>query len=145
VVARAATPLPGATPAPGSPGRGPLPRAARAVSIADVDEPIPLTWILRSGVVIGLVFIAAIALAIAAHCGATDQAAKPPGTRAESGSAAGAGAKPEAAGGEADAKPDPAESGARPAASPGEPAPTRPAAKPAPPVKHAPPARAHRQ
>jgi serine/threonine-protein kinase len=51
-----------------------LPRAVRAVSLADVADPIPLTWIVRSGVVIGLVIIAAIALAIGAHCRGTERA-----------------------------------------------------------------------
>jgi Protein kinase domain len=50
----------------------PLPLGRRAVSLADVSEPIPLTWIIRSGVVIGLVIVGAIVLAIAAHCGGSE-------------------------------------------------------------------------
>jgi eukaryotic-like serine/threonine-protein kinase len=46
-----------------------LPRAIRAVSLADAGEPIPLSWIVRSGVLIGLVIIAAVVLALATHCG----------------------------------------------------------------------------
>jgi serine/threonine-protein kinase len=45
-----------------------LPRTARPVSLADVGEPIPLSWIERSGMVIALLIIAAMALAIVAHC-----------------------------------------------------------------------------
>ena len=55
----------------------PVPRTIRAVSLGDAGEPIPLTWIVRSGAVIGLVIIAAIALAIAAHCGGSEPARKP--------------------------------------------------------------------
>ena len=47
---------------------GQLPRAARAMTFVDTTEPIPLTWIVRSGVVIAAVMIGAIALAIGAHC-----------------------------------------------------------------------------
>jgi hypothetical protein len=53
----------------------PLPRAMRAVSLAEVSEPIPLTWIVRSGVLIGLVIIAAVVLALATHCGASGPSA----------------------------------------------------------------------
>jgi len=58
----------------------PLPRGTRAVSLADVSEPIPLTWIIRSGVVIGLVIVGAIVLAIAAHCGGSESTPTPPST-----------------------------------------------------------------
>jgi hypothetical protein len=81
--ARLATPVPGtmmaATPPPGTMGSlpaassslevTPMPRASRMVSLADVSEPIPLTWIVRSGVLVGLVIVGAIVLAIATHCG----------------------------------------------------------------------------
>jgi tRNA A-37 threonylcarbamoyl transferase component Bud32 len=78
--ASAATPLPSAAPAIAAAA---MPRAARVVTLADMTEPIPLTWIVRSGVVIGLVIIAAIALAIGAHCrgaepGARSAASSPP-------------------------------------------------------------------
>jgi hypothetical protein len=56
----------------------PLPRGSRAGSLADVSEPIPLTWIIRSGVVIGLVIVGAIVLAIAAHCGGSESTASLP-------------------------------------------------------------------
>jgi hypothetical protein len=55
-----------------------LPRAIRAVSLAEVGEPIPLTWIVRSGVVIGLVIVAAIVLAIAARCSGSSSSSRPP-------------------------------------------------------------------
>jgi serine/threonine-protein kinase len=72
-----ATPMPGAAGSPAAPGSrelAPLPRAARAVALADAAEPIPLSWIVRSGVVIGLVIVVAIALAIAARCTASEPA-----------------------------------------------------------------------
>ena len=88
---RVTTPVPGAisagvpTPvsgtaetAPVSLAMAPLPPATRAVSLADVSEPIPLTWIVRSGVVVGLVIIGAIVLAIAAHCGGSEPSSTPP-------------------------------------------------------------------
>ncbi len=56
----------------------PLPLGSRAVSLADVSEPIPLTWIIRSGVVIGLVIVGAIVLAIAARCGGSESTSSPP-------------------------------------------------------------------
>jgi serine/threonine-protein kinase len=70
-----ATPLAGpAVQTPTSPGpsgafaAAPLPRPARMVSLAEVSEPIPLTWIVRSGLVIGVVIVAAIALALVKQC-----------------------------------------------------------------------------
>jgi eukaryotic-like serine/threonine-protein kinase len=135
--AAAATPVPGATPAAAASA---LPRAARAVSLADVTEPIPLTWIVRSGVVIGLVIIAAIALAIGAHCrgsepSATSAASAPPAApdaKAESGGKPELGAKPEPSGAaEPAARPD---GEARPEGS-GKPEPAakdEPAGKPEP-------------
>jgi hypothetical protein len=66
-----------------------LPRAARAVSFADVGDPIPLTWIVRSGVVIGAVLIGAIALSIGAHCRGDDSA-----MHGTAGSAVGSGSTP---------------------------------------------------
>jgi Protein kinase domain len=48
-----------------------LARAKRAVSLADVVEPIPKTWIVRSGVFVALVIVGAIVLAIATHCGSS--------------------------------------------------------------------------
>jgi len=56
----------------------PLPLGSRAGSLADVSEPIPLTWIIRSGVVIGLVIVGAIVLAIAAHCGGSESTSSLP-------------------------------------------------------------------
>ncbi|HEX7842135.1 MAG TPA: protein kinase [Kofleriaceae bacterium] len=70
-----------------SSARPALPRAAQAVALGGLDDPTLLTWILRSGVVFGLVFIAAIALAITAHCSGPERALKAPGTRAEAGEA----------------------------------------------------------
>ena len=158
--ASAATPLPGpaavsaATPLPGAAAVFAMPRGARAVSLADVTEPIPLTWIVRSGVVIGLVIIAAIGLAIGAHCrgaepGAksaastppaepavrTESGARPEPVKAEVGGKAESGGKPEAGGkAEVGGKADPAIA-ADPAGkpeSPGKPAPDddRPAGRP---------------
>jgi len=46
----------------------PAPRAIRAVSLAEVGEPIPLAWIVRSGVLAGLVVVVALVLAIGTHC-----------------------------------------------------------------------------
>jgi hypothetical protein len=56
-----------------------LPRAARVVTLAERGEPIPLTWIVRSGVLMGVMIIAAIALAVASHCigSAPNERAKP--------------------------------------------------------------------
>ena len=51
-----------------------LARANRAVSLADVVEPIPKTWIVRSGVFVALMIVAAIALAVATHCGSSGSA-----------------------------------------------------------------------
>jgi hypothetical protein len=64
----------------------PLPRARHAGSIADVGEPIPLTWIVRSGVVIGVVIVVAIGLAIATHCRGSEPAKPLPGASAGSAS-----------------------------------------------------------
>jgi serine/threonine-protein kinase len=61
--------LSAAAAAPASAERAPRSRASHTTSIADVSEPIPLTWIVRSGVVIGLVIVGAIVLTIATHCG----------------------------------------------------------------------------
>jgi serine/threonine-protein kinase len=68
---------PGAPSTPVSLEMAPLPRAIRAVSLAEVGEPIPLTWIVRSGVVIGLVIVAAIVLAIAARCSGSSSSPRP--------------------------------------------------------------------
>ncbi|HEX3757099.1 MAG TPA: protein kinase [Kofleriaceae bacterium] len=118
--ASAATPLPGraATPLPAAVVA--LPRAARSVSLADVTEPIPLTWIVRSGVVIGLVIIAAIALAIGAHCRGRGE---PAARSAASAPAAEPSGKAEAAG-----KPEPGkpEAGARPGSSAAAESPSKP-------------------
>jgi len=56
-----------------------LPRAARVVTLAERGEPIPLTWIVRSGVLMGVMIIAALALAVASHCigSAPNERAKP--------------------------------------------------------------------
>jgi hypothetical protein len=102
------------------------------VSLADVTEPIPLTWIVRSGVVIGLVIIAAIALAIGAHCrgaepGAKSAASGPPAespSRVESG-------KPEGAKLEPGGKPEPSVA-ADPAGKPDSTGKPEPTSKPAP-------------
>jgi hypothetical protein len=76
-----ATPLPATTDAlPAAPATpvslemAPLPRAMRAGSLADASEPIPLSWIVRSGVVVGLVIVGAIVLAIATHCTGSEPA-----------------------------------------------------------------------
>jgi serine/threonine-protein kinase len=61
--AGAASATPGAMSAPLA-----RPTRRRATSLADLGEPIPLSWIVRSAVVTGLVITAAIALAIATHC-----------------------------------------------------------------------------
>ena len=90
----AATPVPGAaTPVPATASALPvspvslemakLQRAKRAVSLADVVEPIPKTWIVRSGVFVVLAIVAAIVLAIAARCGGSSStpsasSARPP-------------------------------------------------------------------
>ena len=68
-----------------------LPRAVRAVSLAEVGEQIPLTWIVRSAALIGLLIIAAIALAIGAHCRGSGSTA-PPAASAGTGSGSEAGA-----------------------------------------------------
>jgi serine/threonine protein kinase len=60
--------LPAASATPMPLERAQLPRAMRTVSLSEVSEPIPLTWIVRSGVVVGLVIIGAIVLAITKHC-----------------------------------------------------------------------------
>jgi hypothetical protein len=72
--ARTATPVPGTAGAlhAAAVSLEMAPRALRAVSLADVSEPIPLTWIVRSGVVIGLVIVVAIVLAIAGRCNGSD-------------------------------------------------------------------------
>jgi serine/threonine-protein kinase len=147
----AATPLPAAVVA--------LPRAARSVSLADVTEPIPLTWIVRSGVVIGLVIIAAIALAIGAHCrgggepaarsAASAPAAQPSGKPAGSGKPEPgkpeAGARPESsAATDSSARPEPGnkpEVGDKPDAEPPAKPEPKPEPRPEPPRPAAAPAR----
>ena len=54
-----------------------LARAKRAVSLADVVEPIPKSWIVRSGVFVALVIVGAIVLAIATHCGSSRSTSPP--------------------------------------------------------------------
>jgi serine/threonine-protein kinase len=136
----AATPLPGAARSPVAPGSrelAPLPRAIRAVSLGDVSEPIPLSWIVRSGVVIGLVIVVAIALAIAARCTASE-----PSTPASAGPITKSGApasgqpstSPEAP---ASAEPDPSANAK--AASPGSAKPPPATEKPAAPAAPKPP------
>jgi len=168
---RAATPVPGAAARAASlPGAArtvsvemaQLPRAVRAVSLADVTEQIPLTWIVRSGVLIGLLIIAAIALAIGAHCRGSEPAAgaklpaeattdpggkagagakadpdakADPGTKADPGGKAGAGAKVDP-GTKADPGGKADSPSTEPAASPGRAAPApRPASPGKPPSK----------
>jgi tRNA A-37 threonylcarbamoyl transferase component Bud32 len=46
-----------------------MPRATRMVSLADVPEPIPKTWIVRSGVLAGLAVLVALVLVFVKHCG----------------------------------------------------------------------------
>ena len=115
--------------APGSPEVAPLPRAIRAVSLADVGEPIPLTWIVRSGFLIGLVIVGAIVLAIATHCGGSEPAAPssstkppvvapPPASPTSKGSAAPPATHPSPKGSAAPPSASPRRSAA-PAASPG--------------------------
>lgn len=134
-----ATPVPGAAGSPGSRELAPLPRATRAVSLADVSEPIPLSWIVRSGVVIGFVIVVAIALAIAARCTASGPstparaepnaaskkspptASEPPEPPASAKSSSPAGAKPSSP---ANGKP----SSPEPAAAPASPLPGPPGA-----------------
>ncbi|HSS01574.1 MAG TPA: hypothetical protein VLM79_31160, partial [Kofleriaceae bacterium] len=124
--ASTATPLPGGSAVLSSqPAElAPLPRAIRAVSLADVSEPIPLTWIVRSGVVIGVAIVIAIILAIATHCQGSDSrpAAKATAGSSEHAAPAAAGG-PGSAGSAAPARP------ATPAATPARPA--TPAAAPA--------------
>ena len=71
-LAAAATPLPttgGAlAAAPVSLSLAAVSGARRAVSVADAGEAIPLTWIVRSGVLMGLVILVAIGMAIGARC-----------------------------------------------------------------------------
>jgi serine/threonine-protein kinase len=132
----AATPVAGAAgsppAAPGSRELAPLPRATRAVSLADVSEPIPLSWIVRSGVVIGFVIIVAIALAIAARCTA-------------SGPSRPAGAEPNAASKKstpaASVKSEPPASGKPSPPASGKPSPPEPAAAPVPAPPSPPPPR----
>jgi serine/threonine-protein kinase len=81
-----ATPLPttaGAmVAAPVSLALASLPRAIRAVSLAEGGDPIPLAWIVRSSVVVGVVVVTAIALAIGVRCvgGAPPAAVDPAGS-----------------------------------------------------------------
>jgi serine/threonine protein kinase len=121
-----------------------LAHAIRAVSLADVGEPIPLGWIVRSGVVTGLVIIGAIVLAIASHCGGAEPAAQLPGPKPpvvapppaspdpKPGTPANVGTRPPAA---APAKPatppPPVNPGAKPAVAPSPPPPVQ-VAKPPP-------------
>ena len=76
-----------------------LPRAARSVSLADISEQIPLTWIVRSAILIGFLIIAAIALAIGAHCRGSSTArpaARPAANAAPASGAAAPGPEPRA-------------------------------------------------
>ena len=104
----------------------PLPSAVRAVSLADVGEPIPLTWIVRSGVVIGLVIVAAIVLAIAARCSGSESGSRPsahPTASAPANAGSGSGSARAAAAGQTkpapavEAKPAPAAQAKSPAAA----------------------------
>jgi serine/threonine protein kinase len=82
----AATPLPttaGAlAAAPVSLAIASLPRAIRAVSLAESGDPIPLAWIVRSSVLVGVVVVTALALAIGVRCvgGAPPAAVDPAGS-----------------------------------------------------------------
>ena len=125
------------------------PRAAQAAAaLGEVDDQALLTWILRSGVVFGLVFIAAIALAITAHCSGSEHASKAPvGDRAEAGEKtepAERGSTTEA-GATADPETEHAPLRSPPSAAAPAAAHTRPAAtKSAPSMKHAPVRPPHR-
>jgi len=129
-----ATPLPAAAlPAPQlSVEMAQLPRAVRAVSLGEIGEPIPLTWIVRSGVVIGLGIIAAIALAIGAHCRGSEPSAKSSSSTTDepAGAKAGATARPAAAPAKTDSKAEP--DGKAEPDRPDKPDKPEPATKPAP-------------
>jgi hypothetical protein len=88
--------------------RAPLPRGRRVGSLADVGEPIPLTWIVRSGVVIGVVIVLAIGLAIATHCRGSEPKPRPAASMGSGGSGAPAASTTHAASGSGSsaAKPD---------------------------------------
>jgi len=136
----AATPVPGATgPRPGARDLAPLPRAARAVALGDASEPIPLSWIVRSGVVIGFVIVVAIGLAIAARCTASEPS--PPASAAPA-----TGSPPPEGAAPATGSPPPAPESAEPTTRPAAPASGKPAApasgKPAAPASGKPPAAA---
>jgi serine/threonine-protein kinase len=119
----------------------PRPGVLRKVSPAEVSEPVPRTWIVRSGVVVGLVIAGAIALAVATRCGgsastsatkspAVQPSVQPPGTKppAAPRSVQPPGTKPPAA---ARSVP-PSGTKASPAGSAPSPAPARPAGTTAP-------------
>jgi eukaryotic-like serine/threonine-protein kinase len=56
----------GATPSPVE--ATDVPRAVHAISVAAVNEPIPLSWMIRSSFIIAVVVVAALVLSIAARC-----------------------------------------------------------------------------
>jgi hypothetical protein len=64
------------------PARPVLPRPAQPVSLpmslGDIGDPIPLSWIVRSGAVVGLAIIAAIILSIVSHCTSAPPAPQQP-------------------------------------------------------------------
>jgi serine/threonine protein kinase len=53
-----------------------LPRAAQPVSLGDAGEPIPLTWIVRSSVLVGAVIVVAIMLSAVTRCTTSEPPAK---------------------------------------------------------------------
>ena len=88
-----------ATPYAGTPiataNESALSRARRMVSLADVKEPIPKSWIIRSGILVGLGLLVTLVLLFVKHCGGDTQPIAAP-TGAAAGSARPA-AKPPAA------------------------------------------------
>jgi serine/threonine-protein kinase len=53
-----------------------LPRAAHPVSLPETSEPIPLTWIVRSSVLVGAMIVFAIVLSLVGRCTASEPPAK---------------------------------------------------------------------
>jgi len=70
--APATTPLPATagalSAAPVSLAIASLPHPVRAVSLAEAGDPIPVAWIVRSSVLVGVVVVTALALAIGVRC-----------------------------------------------------------------------------
>ncbi|HEX4422391.1 MAG TPA: protein kinase [Kofleriaceae bacterium] len=101
VVPSATTPVAGSPVVPGASGSLPgvrhlatekIRRASRMVSLADVAEPIPKTWIMRSGVFVALAILAAIVLAFVKHCSGSEPATTQPAPGVASGAGSGSSA-----------------------------------------------------